>query len=378
MTAPAEAFVFGRGGAPDKPFKWTYHLWWGFAELTTVCADAFGQIPTNKVIGGVWPNNTDGNAFRDAFTARFTAPDSGFTLFDAGAYNEPNEDFTAIIGSLKKTGCEILTCCQIPPDFNTFWSQCKQQGLNPKIMDGSKATLFPEAVESYGELSLNLISGIWWHPTFPYKSSLSGETCQQIADGFEKETGKQWTSPLAHYIVFEAAANALQRAKDLDDKESIIQAVSTIKVDTIVRPHGLHRSRQAGDKTSFRERGHHAPVLWTVGERHEVAVGHSDHQQRQRGARCAGPGQDTAAACLEPDFLHSRPVTSLGGNGAALRGGPIASPWSGAQARIYFWNRSGHLSSTRLRSSGALFKVLGYLSFQPKGLHAMNIAVEIV
>jgi branched-chain amino acid transport system substrate-binding protein len=251
VDAPAEAFVFGRGGAPDKPFKWTYHLWWGFAELTTVCAEAFGQIPTNKVIGGVWPNNTDGNAFRDAFTARFTAPDSGFTIFDAGAYNEPNEDFTAIIGSLKKTGCEILTCCQIPPDFNTFWSQCKQQGLNPKIMDGSKATLFPEAVESYGELSLNLISGIWWHPTFPYKSSLSGETCQQIADGFEKETGKQWTSPLAHYIVFEAVANALQRAKDLDDKESIIQAVSTIKVDTIEGPMDFTAPVQPGTAHPF-------------------------------------------------------------------------------------------------------------------------------
>ena len=100
-------------------------------------------------------------------------------------------------------------------------------------MDGSKATLFPEAVESFGQLSLNLLSGVWWHPTFPYKSSLSGETCQQIADGFEKETGKQWTSPLIHYIVFEATANAPQRAKNLDDKEAIIQAVSTIKVDTI-------------------------------------------------------------------------------------------------------------------------------------------------
>jgi branched-chain amino acid transport system substrate-binding protein len=106
-------------------------------------------------------------------------------------------------------------------------------------------------VESYGERSLNVISGIWWHPTFPYKSSLSGETCQQIADGFEKETGKQWTSPLAHYIVFEAVANALQRAKDLDDKESIIQAVSTIKVDTIEGPMDFTAPVQPGTAHPF-------------------------------------------------------------------------------------------------------------------------------
>lgn len=251
VDTPGEAFVFGRGGAPDKPFKWTYHLFWGFSELTTVVADVFGQIPTNKVIGGIWPNNTDGNAFRDAFTAKFKDPGSGFTLFDAGPYNEPNEDFTSIIGSLKKAGCEILTSCQIPPDFNNFWSQCKQQGLNPKIFDGSKATLFPEAVESYGERSLNLVSGVWWHPSFPYKSSLSGETCQQIADGFETETGKQWTSPLTHYIVFEAAVNALQRTKDLDDKEAIIEAVSTIKVDTISGPIDFTAPAKPGTKHPF-------------------------------------------------------------------------------------------------------------------------------
>ena len=75
VDSPAEAYVFGRAGAPDKPFKLTHHLFWGFSELVTVCADVFGQIPTNKVIGGIWPNNTDGNAFRDAFTAKFKAAD---------------------------------------------------------------------------------------------------------------------------------------------------------------------------------------------------------------------------------------------------------------------------------------------------------------
>ncbi len=73
-------------------------------------------------------------------------------------------------------------------------------------------------------------------PTHPFKSSLLGETCQQFADEFTKRNNQQWTQPLLHFIVFEMAVDALKRATDLDDKEAILAAIKTTKIETIGGP----------------------------------------------------------------------------------------------------------------------------------------------
>src|SRR5665647_914527 len=123
-----EPYYFGRGATPDKPFKWTYHLFWGMKEIQAVSLDLWGQVPNNKVVGCVWPNNTDGNAYRDSYPAVMEA--AGYTPVDGGLYQEPNEDFTSMIGTFKKQGAEIFTGLMIPPDWSNLWKQCKQQGWN--------------------------------------------------------------------------------------------------------------------------------------------------------------------------------------------------------------------------------------------------------
>jgi len=75
-----------------------------------------------------------------------------------------------------------------------------------------------------------------WTPRMPFKSSLTGETCQQFADEFEKRAGIQWAQYLLHYAVFEVVADALGRCPDIEDKEAIIEAIGTTKLDTIAGP----------------------------------------------------------------------------------------------------------------------------------------------
>jgi branched-chain amino acid transport system substrate-binding protein len=70
----------------------------------------------------------------------------------------------------------------------------------------------------------------------PFKSSLTGETCQQFADEFEKRAGIQWAQYLLHYAVFEVVGDALKRCADIDDKEAIIEAIGTTKLDTLAGP----------------------------------------------------------------------------------------------------------------------------------------------
>ena len=97
-----------------------------------------------------------------------------------------------------------------------------------------KAILFPQSVEALSDIGNGLLTELWWHRTFPFKSSLSGETCAELADDFEAKTGQQQTAPLLHYVVGEMALYALQNATDPTDKNSILAAIETMKLDCIV------------------------------------------------------------------------------------------------------------------------------------------------
>ena len=231
---PWQAFFFGRNGDPAVGFKWTYHVFVGVEDLITVYLAMWDSVTTNKTIGALWPNDADGNVFRPEFTGVLEAKQ--YTVVDPGAFQPGSEDYTAQISQFKKAGCEIVTAVVNPPDFTNFWKQAYQQGFRPKVSTIAKALLFPQSIEAVGDIGVGITSEVAWHPTFPFKSSLTGETCQELADDFEKRTGQQWTIPLLHYIVFEMAVDALKRTTDVSDKESIIKAVSTIKMDTMEGP----------------------------------------------------------------------------------------------------------------------------------------------
>ena len=121
----------------------------------------------------------------------------------------------------------------IPPDFTTFWKQCLQQSFKPKIAGFMKGILFPESVEAVGEIGDRLTTECWFHPTWPYKSSLSGETCQELAAHFEKTQNRQWTQPLGQYSLGEWAIDVYKRAVNPDDKETVVAAIKATKLNTV-------------------------------------------------------------------------------------------------------------------------------------------------
>jgi branched-chain amino acid transport system substrate-binding protein len=232
---PWEAFFFGRKGDPKVGFKWTYHTFFGFGDWLAMFMEVWTQLPTNKVIGWLSANTVDGNTAAQQLPP--VIEKAGYKVYDGGRYQPGNEDFTSIISMYKKAGTEIIMGPVAPPgDFTNFWKQSIQQGLVPVMATIGAALLFPESVQALGELGYGVCPEVWWHATFPFKSSLTGETCQQLADDYEKRTKRQWTQPLLHYVVFELAADAFKRTKSVDDKQAIIDAVKTTKLDTIAGP----------------------------------------------------------------------------------------------------------------------------------------------
>jgi branched-chain amino acid transport system substrate-binding protein len=232
--SPWQPFYFGRGGTPDKPFKWTYHAFWGIETNAGFQLDLWSKLKNNKTIGAMWPNDADGIALADPKTGQPAAwKPAGYKIVDGGRYQDGSEDFSSEIAKFKAGNCQIASGVMIPPDFVNYWKQVHQQGFKPVFGTMSKALLFPSELEAMGAIGEGLTAEVWWHPTFPYKSSLSGETCQQFADAWEKDTGKQWTQPLMHYIVFEIMADTLKRTKTIDSKDDIVAALKATNLDTL-------------------------------------------------------------------------------------------------------------------------------------------------
>src|SRR5499433_1611319 len=182
-VAPWQPYFIGRqanpGGGPPawKPFNYTYHFFWGLEDVIAVFTNMWGQLQTNKSVGGLFPNDGDGNAWGDKQVGFPPVLEKlGYKLTDPGRYQNLTDNFTAQITAFKRENCEIITGVVLPPDFTTFWKQALQQGLKPKAASIGKAILFPVAVEALGKDGHNLSSEVWWSPNHPFKSSLTGMT----------------------------------------------------------------------------------------------------------------------------------------------------------------------------------------------------------
>ena len=237
-VAPWQPWFFTRGGDPATGFEWTYHFFWGLEDIIAVFTNMWGKVETNKVVGGLFPNDGDGNAWGDPERGFPPAlKQQGYSLIDPGRYQNLTDDFSAQISAFKQGQVEIVTGVVIPPDWTTFWTQAKQQGFAPKCASVGKALLFPVAVEALGEAGHNLSTEIWWSPHHPFKSSLTGQAAADIAKSYTDATKKQWTQPIGFvHALFEVAVDALKRTAAVGDRAATLQAITATKLDTAVGP----------------------------------------------------------------------------------------------------------------------------------------------
>jgi branched-chain amino acid transport system substrate-binding protein len=233
---PWQAHFFGRRGDPAKGFDWTYHFFWGIEDIAGVFTSMWAAIETDKVIGGVWSNDPDGNAVGDPERGvPAAAVAKGFTYVDTGRFQPGSQDFSAQIARLKDIKADIVTGVFNPPDFSTFWTQAAQQGFRPKIVTPAKALLFPSVVESIGPRAANLSTEVWWSPTYPYKSGLTGQSSAEFGKAYEAASQKPWTQPMGFkHAVLEVAIDALKRTADIDDRGAIRDAIAATDYQSIV------------------------------------------------------------------------------------------------------------------------------------------------
>ena len=287
-NCPWQPYFFGRKGDPKKGFTWTYHFFWGLEDVIGAFLALWDGAPTNKVVGGLFPNDADGNAWGDPKLGLPPAlAKAGYKLIDPGRYQLMNNDFTSQISAFKAAGAEIVTGNMIPPDFATFWSQAAQQGFKPKIVTIGKALLFPSVIDSLGERGNGLTTEIWWTPNHPFKSGLTGQSASELTDAYTKATKRPWTQPIGfQHALFEVAIDVLKRAKTLrPEVDPRCDRRDQLQVDrragAVDRPAGEERHQDAARRR---------PV---AAQERQVRAGHRRQQDR-----AGNSGRRQAAAAV--------------------------------------------------------------------------------
>ncbi len=232
---PWESFYFGRGAKPGgpNPFRYSFLFSFGTAQFAEAYEHLWPQVKTNKHVGVMYPNDTDGNAFRSSLIPLLEK--GGYKVFDPGGYQDGQTDYTSLISFWKKNNCQIFHCAPIPPDFTTCWKQAAQQGYTKmcRIAQLAKTGLFPSQIAASGKLGPLLASGAYWTPTFPYKSSLTGISSHDIGHGYTRKTGRQWNQQLgASMSLFDVAEAVLRAAGNPKDKNKVAAAFKHLKVHT--------------------------------------------------------------------------------------------------------------------------------------------------
>jgi branched-chain amino acid transport system substrate-binding protein len=220
---PWEQWYYNSSGAANN-FKYSFMYFLGSQEELKLFGTYWQSESTDKVLGGLWPNDVDGATFQKY--AEIIGPQLGLKVIPSGAYADGTQDFASIIAKFKADNVQILHASPIPPDMITFWKQAHQNGFKPKIASISKALLFPSAAQALGSLVDNVMTPVWWTPQWPFSSSLDGMTSAAFGAGYSPG----WTQPMGfNYAAFEIAIAALKASGDPTDVNAVVSALSKLK-----------------------------------------------------------------------------------------------------------------------------------------------------
>ncbi len=192
------------------------------------------QLHTDKVVAAAFPNDSDGNAFRGVFPPLVSA--AGYKFDMSSAYPDGTTNYTSMISQFKADNADFFTNVPLPPDFATMWHQSLQQGFRPKLATVAKVLLFPTDAYAMGSEVYNVATDTWWVPTLPWTSTLTGESCQQVANDYEASGLGQWNANISNYSLFEIAYAAFKTVSDPHDHDEVAAAIHNVNINALAGP----------------------------------------------------------------------------------------------------------------------------------------------
>ncbi|MFD5271830.1 ABC transporter substrate-binding protein [Streptomyces sp. NPDC058335] len=241
-TFPWQAYGVARSGDAEASFDFTYHFAWGLDDIAHVFADLWEQLPGQPTVGCLWNDGLQGRLLRDeriGFAP--AAARRGHQVIDPGAYPEPASDFTAHLNRMRQDRADVVTSAATATDLALFHLQAREAGIRPRLVTCSRWLTYPHTEVAQSQQVHDELAGsrvgtlVYWTPHHPYRSSLDGSSCTQLAQAYEQVTGKPWLQPLglAHALV-EVAHHALATAPDPTDRPAIANTLGKSRINTIV------------------------------------------------------------------------------------------------------------------------------------------------
>jgi branched-chain amino acid transport system substrate-binding protein len=236
---PWESWYANLGGDPTKPTlkpKYTVMYFLGAEHLALAFAPMWDRIGAkygnNHKVAATFPNDADGNAFRAVFPA--VLKPEGYTLDLSTAYADGLTNYTSMISKFKSDGDDFFTNVPLPPDFATMWTQALQQGFKPKLATVAKVLLFPTDAYALGSKAYNIATDAWWVPELPWTSSLTGQTCPELAAAYTAAGLGQPNQNISNYTLFEIAYQAFTLVDNPRDKAELAAALYKVKLPQAV------------------------------------------------------------------------------------------------------------------------------------------------
>ncbi len=228
LDGPADAFV------AEGPYEWSYHVFWDLDSMLAAYHSLWKQAGLGKgtKVGVLFENDADGTAWNNKLPGFLK--DNGYVVVHPGQFPPLTQDFSSIIRLFMKEGVELVAGCTINPDFSTFWRQAKQLGYQPKFVTMAKAYLLESDAMAIGaDLMDGVTCEVWWSPTHPWKSALTGETPAGLGEKFKAATGRTIPQPVGiKYTSIEMIYDIFTRAGSVD-KVAIRNAIGATDLDTV-------------------------------------------------------------------------------------------------------------------------------------------------
>ena len=217
-------------------FNWTYNFFYTLDEVyesqRALWIKAGYEMNTGAKVGLLFANDTDGSAWHDLFVRRLA--EDGYVVVDPGQYPSGTVDFTNVANTFKQEEIDIIAGTNIPPDFMNSYSTIVSAGIKIGCITMGKCCLLESDVEALGDLADGIMTQVWWAPTNPFVSDLTGINCSEIDELYRKDNGKTMPQPTAFsYAALELAVQALTKA-GTTEKHALLEAIGELKCQTIV------------------------------------------------------------------------------------------------------------------------------------------------
>ena len=218
-------------------YNWTYLSFYTLDDvyesqraLWTVAGCGVGS---GSKVGLLFANDADGTAWHDLFVRRLA--EDGYVVVDPGQYPSGTTDFTNLANKFKSENIDIIAGTNIPPDFMNSYNAIISAGVEVKGVTMGKCCLLQSDVEALGDLADGIMTQVWWAPTNPYSSELTGISSEEIDKAYRADhDGRVMPQPAAYaYEALELAIHTFNNTRSLE-KEDIRAAIAALDVDTII------------------------------------------------------------------------------------------------------------------------------------------------